>query len=126
MSWIFPVVQSIHLVGIALFVGTIIIGDLRILGYALRRYAVADISDRFAPWTRAGLAIMLTTGPVLFASDITRYSSNPAFLVKMAILAVALVFRFTVQRRERWVAIISIALWTCVVLAGRAIADFDV
>jgi len=125
-----PVIQSVHLGGIALLVGTIVLIDLRLLGYALDRYSVSEISRRFAPWTRAGLAIMLTTGPVLFASDVTRYSRNPAFLFKMAALLGALTFHFTTQqqeeRRGKIVAYISIALWTCVVLGGRAIADFDI
>jgi uncharacterized membrane protein len=129
-SLLFPVIQSIHLTGIALLVGAIVIMDLRLLGYALRRYDVAEIRRRFAPWTRAGLVIMLTTGPVLFSSDVTRYSRNPAFLFKMAVLFVALVFHFTLhqraERRGKLVAIVSIALWTCVVLGGRAIADFDI
>ena len=128
-SWMFPVIQSIHLAGIALLVGTIFITDLRILGYALSRYSVSDITRQFASWTRVGLAIMLTTGPILFASDVTRYVHNPAFIVKMALLLVALTFHFTVhartEKRGKWSALLSIALWTCVVLGGRAIADFD-
>ena len=129
-SWLFPAIQSVHLAGIALLVGTIVIIDLRLLGYALRRYAVAEIRTQFAPWTRAGLAIMLTTGPILFVSDVGRYSQNPAFLFKMAVLLLALTFHFTKharpENRDKLVAVISIALWTCVVLGGRAIADFDI
>ena len=129
-SWLFPAIQSIHLAGIALLVGTIVLVDLRVLGYALGRYSVSEISRRLARWTRAGLGIMLTTGPVLFASDVTRYSRNPAFLIKMAVLLGALTFHFTthrqLERRGRLSAYISIALWTCVVLGGRAIADFDI
>jgi hypothetical protein len=129
-SWLFPVIQSVHVAGIALLVGTIVLVDLRLLGYALDRYSVSEISRRLARWTRAGLAIMLTTGPVLFASDVTRYSRNPAFLFKMAVLVGALVFHFTthkrIERRGKLVALVSIVLWTCVVLGGRAIADFDI
>jgi hypothetical protein len=129
-SWLFPVIQSVHLTGIALLVGTIVLVDFRLLGYALTRYSVSEISRRLARWTRAGLAIMLTTGPVLFASDVTRYSRNPAFLFKMAVLVGALAFHFTthqqIECRGKLVALVSIALWTCVVLGGRAIADFDI
>ena len=129
-SWLFPLIQSVHLAGIALLVGTTVLVDLRLLGYALRRYSASEISSRCARWTRAGFAIMLTTGPILFASDVPRYSRNPAFLFKMAVLAAALAFHFTthqqIERRGKLVAVISIALWTCVVLGGRAIADFDI
>ncbi len=95
-SWLFPVIQSVHLAGIALLVGTIVLVDLRLLGYALGRYSISEISHRFARWTRAGLAIMLTTDPVLFVSDVTRYSRNPAFLFKIAVLGER--WRFTLQR----------------------------
>jgi hypothetical protein len=129
-SWVFPVIQSVHLVGIALLVGSIVLIDLRLLDYALRGYSVTEIRRRFAPWMRAGFAIMLTTGPVLFASDVTRYVNNPAFIFKMAVLLLALAFHFTIHGRTdkpgKLVGLISILLWTCVVIGGRAIADFDI
>jgi hypothetical protein len=129
-SLLFPLIQSIHLTGIALLTGPIVLLDLRLLGSVLNRYNPSDIRCRIAPWTRAGLAIMLTTGPVLFFSDIARYTSNPAFLFKMMVLALALIFHFTLQnrgeRQGKLVAVVSIILWTCVVLGGRAIADFDI
>src|SRR6188474_2122765 len=98
-SLLFPAIQSIHLTGIALSVGTIILIDLRVLDFALTRFGVGEISRRVAPWTRVGTAIMLTTGPILFAADVTRYISNPAFWVKMAVLSLALLFHFTLHAR---------------------------
>jgi len=59
-SWLFPAIQSLHLAGIALLVGTIVLVDLRLLGYVLRRYNVPELSDYFGPWTRRGLWIVLT------------------------------------------------------------------
>jgi uncharacterized protein DUF6644 len=123
-SWLFPVIQSVHLMGIALLVGTIVLIDLHLLGLALRRYPVAEIKLRFSRWKRAGFAIMMITGPILFASDVSRYIHNPAFLVKMAFLVAALLLQF-VEKRGKVGAAVSIALWSCVVLGGRAIADFD-
>ena len=115
--------QSIHLAGISLLVGTIVLVDLQALGYGLHRYA-----GEFARWTRAGAATMFVTGPILFASDVPRYMSNPAFRLKMIFLLLAVVFHFAVRHRvsPKLAALISITLWTCVVLGGRAIADFDV
>jgi hypothetical protein len=124
-SFLFPVIQSIHLIGIGLFVGTVVLTDLRALQLALLRYEIADIRRQLAPWNRGGLVIMLTSGPILFASDIPRYIHNPAFLVKMGVLLVALIFGRG-EKQTKIAAIISIALWTCVVLGGRAIADFDI
>jgi hypothetical protein len=68
------------------------------------------------------------TGPLLFFSDWHRYLNNPAFLVKMAILSIAVVTHFTLNRTKhrKLAAVLSLILWSCVVLAGRAIADFDI
>ena len=120
-SWIFPVVESIHVIGLAAFVGTIVLEDLRILGL---RFPDTQQHKR---WTHAGLAAMLLTGPAMFFSDTARYLHNPAFRVKAALLVLALVAHFTVRRSgTRFAAALSLALWTGVVLAARAIIDFDV
>lgn len=120
-SWTFPVVESIHVIGLAAFVGTIVLEDLRTLGL--------NIPDtrHLKVWTHAGLAVMLLTGAAMFLSDATRYLHNPAFQVKVAILVLALAAHFTLHSRgTRFAAILSLALWTSVVLAARAIIDFDV
>ena len=126
-SWLFPFIQSIHILGITLVVGTIAIVDLHLLGFGIRRRTLAE---DVAPWTAAGLLTVWVTGPLLFWSDWNRYIKNPAFLVKMAILAVALLTHFTIHRRatnhQKIAAVVSLVLWSCVVLAGRAIADFDI
>jgi hypothetical protein len=120
-SWVFPVVESIHVMGLAAFVGTVILGDLRTLG--LR---VSD-TRHLKPWTHSGLAVMLLTGAAMFFSDAMRYLHNPAFRVKVALLVLTLVAHFTLRRSgSRFAAVLSLTLWTCVVLAARAIADFDV
>ena len=124
-SLLFPIIQSIHLCGIALLVGSIAILDFRILGVTLHNYDTSELKRRFIPWKRTGLVVMLTTGPILFVSDIARYTHNPAFLFKMAILLVALIQNQT-EHRTKLAAFVSLALWICVVLGGRAIADFDI
>jgi hypothetical protein len=125
-SWLFPVIQSVHLVGLAILVGSIILVDLRLLDYGLRRFTNSKVSDEFKPWTRLGFAVMFVTGPILFFADAERYIHNPAFLFKIAALAVAAMVHFSMLRRTKMAAVISITLWTIVVLAARAIADFDI
>jgi hypothetical protein len=120
-SWIFPVIESVHVVGLAAFVGTIVLEDLHTLGVKIPH------TRHLKLWTHGGLAVMLLTGAVMFLSDATRYLHNPAFHVKITLLVLALTAHFTLHRREtRFTAGLSLALWTCVVLAARAIADFDV
>jgi hypothetical protein len=119
-SWIFPVVESIHVIGLAAFVGTLVLDDLRTLGLE-----IPDTS-RLRIWTYAGLALMLLTGVAMYFSDAARYRHNPAFRMKISLLVLALATHGPLRRfGPRFAAILSLALWTCVVLASRAIADFD-
>jgi hypothetical protein len=134
---LFPIIQSVHIIGLTLLVGTIFLLDLRLLGFG-RRHPKRDIASALAPWTFAGLLVIVATGPLLFFSDQTRYLNNPAFVLKMGLLAVALGTHYTLHRTavrditwlsaggQRLAAALSLLLWSSIVLAGRAIADFDI
>ena len=120
-SWIFPVTESIHVMGLTTFVGATVLEDLRTLN------AISWNSTNLRPWAHAGLAALLLTGLVMFFSDATRYLHNPAFQVKLAIAVPALALHFTLRRSgTRFGAAASLLLWTFVVLAARAVIDFDV
>jgi len=118
---LFPILEAIHVMGLALSVGTIVLVDLWLLGWRERPIA------RLAPWTWAGFAVMLITGAALFLSNVPRYVRNPGFLIKMGLLAMALLAHFTIHRKAtRGAAILSLTLWSCVVVSSRFIADLDV
>ena len=131
-EWVFPAVQSLHFIGFALSIGTIAIVDFRLLGLGMRRQAPADLAADLAPWTRLGIAVMLTTGPLMFSTDAVAYHYNPSFQFKMACLTLALLFHFTLHRRAvhpdvppiaaKLAAATSLLLWTAVVAGGRMIA----
>lgn len=120
-SWIFPVVESVHVIGLAAFMGTVVLEDLRTLSPKF------PAAGNLTKWTHGGLAVMLLTGAAMFFADTARYLRNPAFEVKITLLALALATHFTLHRRgTRFAAVLSLALWTGVVLAARAIIDFDI
>jgi hypothetical protein len=120
-TWLFPAIESVHLIGMALVVGTIALLDLRALGWIPASAMPAET------WTRRGLIAMVLTGLAMFFADTVRYVHNAAFWLKMAVLAVALVFHFTIHRRgSKWAAVLSLTLWTSLVVCGRLIADFDI
>jgi len=133
-SWLFPVIQSVHIIGLTMLVGTIFLVDLRLLEIGMKRHDVSDLASRLSPFTSGGLLTVLVTGPLMFGSDLSRYLNNPAFLLKMGLLVVALAAHFTLHRRvvrdgahrQKLAAVLSLILWSSVVLAGRAIADFDI
>ena len=131
-EWAFPVVESLHFIGLALSVGTIAIVDLRLLGIAMVRQSSSELAADLDIWTRIGLALMLITGPLMFSADAVNYHHNPSFQFKMACLSLALVFHFTMHRRAthpttpsllaKFAGLVSLALWICVVAGGRMIA----
>jgi hypothetical protein len=131
-EWAFPLVQSLHFMGFALSIGTIAIVDLRLLGLCMQREEAAGLAADLKPWTLAGMAVMVVTGPLMFSTDAYAYHVNPAFQFKMVCLMLALLFHFTLHRRAvrsdappagaKLAGAVSLLLWTAVVAAGRFIA----
>ena len=133
-AWLFPVIASIHLLGLAVLGGAVLVVDLRLLGLGLSRQPVIRIGRDAEPWLLASLLVMLPTGLLLFMCFATKYYYLASFWVKVACLSLALVFTFTVRRhvvmrdeidgnaaRHRCVALVSLSLWGSVALAGRLI-----
>ena len=135
--WLFAVTQAVHLVAVTVFVGAILIVDLRLLGWGPMRQspaAIARSAERTLLW--AGLAVLLTGIPQ-FTTNALRYYASPFFAFKMGLLAVALVYTATLRRRvaaadanrlqpwtPRLVGAVSIALWMGVTVSGRLIGFF--
>jgi hypothetical protein len=139
--WIFPVVESIHILGIVLLAFTASLIDLRLLGLGLlRRRPLAEVSRQLLPWAWGGIFLMIVTGVLLFASEAaSKCYESKAFYVKMALLALAIVnaaFSYLAVSRhaERWdshppsrtkiLAVFSLITWAGVIFAGRGIAYF--
>ena len=135
--WLFPVIESIHLLGLAMIGGAILVVDLRLLGLGLRHQPVAQLARSAHPWLVGSLAVMLTTGISLFLSESIRCYYSPPFWTKMELLLVAILFTFTVRRKValadekrvgpiwgRAVAFVSLALWFGVGFSGRWIAFY--
>ena len=132
--WLFPAVESFHLLALALLGGTILIVDLRLCGFGLRRQPVSELAREVQPWMIGGLTVMLISGAILFSSEALKCYENGAFWFKMVFLFLALVFTFTVRRKvtmsdetrvtplwSKLVAVTSLTLWSAVGLGGRGI-----
>ena len=135
--WLFPVIESIHLLGLAMIGGALLVVDLRLLGFGLTHQPVAQLARSAHPWLVGSLAVMLTTGISLFLSESIRCYYSPPFWTKMELLLVAILFTFTVRRKValadekrvgpiwgRVVAFVSLALWFGVGFSGRWIAFY--
>ena len=130
--WLFPIIASVHLLGLAMLGGAVLVVDLRLLGLGLSRQPVAQVARDAEPWLVASLVVMLPTGLLLFMCFATKYYYLASFWTKLACLVLVLVFTFTVRRRTtlrdaagtlrcKLVALGSLALWVSVALAGRLI-----
>ena len=130
--WLFPAIESFHLLALAVIGGSVLIVNLRLLGWGIEEQPVAQLWRDTRPYLMASLAIMLVSGLLLFTSEATKLYYHEAFWVKMTSLLLASLFTFTVLRkvaladqgrvRPAWskaVALISLLLWTGVGIGGR-------
>jgi len=137
--WEFPTIETIHIFGIVVIVGSTSILDLRLLGLTQRDKSVSKLAGRFLPWTWAGFILMVITGLLLYASEATKMFDNLGFQIKMVLIIVAglnaLIFHTMAYRSvgkwehdpvaplsARAAGLCSILLWFGIVAAGRWIA----
>ena len=134
--WLFPAIETVHLLGMTVLVGTVAAFDLRLLGWALQRTPVSELARRLLPWAWVGFGLQVVTGALLFSSEAAKMYVNPAFRLKMLLIclagAQALIFQFAAGRKltewdernavpiaARIGGLISLLLWISVVAAGR-------
>ncbi|HTV50226.1 MAG TPA: DUF6644 family protein [Steroidobacteraceae bacterium] len=137
--WAEPIVETVHVLTLTVFLGFVILLDLRLLDVTLRRFAVSEIFRQLNPGLFGGFAIMIATGLLLFAGDPVAVYSTLFFKLKMLMLVLAginiLWFNHTLGRRlPQWDAqsatpgaaklagLASLVLWVLIVAAGRGIA----
>jgi hypothetical protein len=129
-------VLAVHVLTLAVFVGTVVMIDLRLMGMTMAGAPASEVIGRLLPWNIAGLAVMLTTGTLLFfAAPVLAYE-NVFFRIKMVTLALAVanawVFERTIYRRiaewdrdpvpppmARVAGGLSLALWALIITSGR-------
>ena len=136
--FLFPLIESIHVIGLALVFGTIIIIDLRLLGAASAHRSFQRMASDILKWTWAAFAVTALTGALMFITNAAVYYNNFYFRTKMLLLVLSgmnmLAFELTAgrtihqwdkspsaPRAGRTVAALSVALWIGVIIAGRLI-----
>lgn len=139
---VYPTILSLHLTGMALFGGMILMTDLRLLGIAMTKRPVSAVVEGLRPWKHLGLTLVVTCGILLAWSKIALYWPNPFFKLKLLLLTLvtihALVFRGSVYSKAREMdqtsvipgrakaaAAISLVLWIGLVAAGRWIGYWE-
>ena len=137
-SWLYPLVETLHILGFVVLVGAAAMFDLRLLGIS-RSLSVIGLARHLLPWARAGLALAAPTGLLLFLSDATALASNPALQAKLVALGLGIVNTLVFHWRSfaavdswdrdaptpagaRAAALVSLGAWTATIALGRLIA----
>lgn len=135
---LFPMLESFHVIGLALVFGTIVVIDLRLLGWASSERPFERVAADILKWTWAAFALTALTGALMFITNATVYYNNSYFRIKMLLLVLSAVnmgaFELTARKSVRdWdaspsappagrrVAAISLLIWLSVIFTGRMI-----
>jgi hypothetical protein len=136
-QYMFPIVESIHVLGLGASVGLILWTDLRLVGAALRREPAIEVHEQMKPWMLTGFVVMMLSGALLFWSEAAKLYGSNTFRAKLIFLAIAginaLVFETREARtgevrrielgslplRARLAGWVSLIAWTGVIVFGR-------
>jgi hypothetical protein len=138
-GWAIPAIQSIHIIGIAIVMGSVFMILLRILGLAGTDQTLRQTSLRFGPWLTGSLWVLLATGILMVIGEPVRELVTVSFWVKMFLVAVSTLivagFRYTLRKDpQHWeevivrrgsihsLAILAFLVWVCIIVLGRLIA----
>lgn len=101
--WTYPVVNLIHVLGVATLFGAVLILDLRLLG-VWRRAPLAPITTVAAPVAMAGFMLAAASGACLLAANALEYEDNPVLLVKFSAIGLGFVNAIVLRRTTAWQA----------------------
>jgi hypothetical protein len=142
--WLYPSVETVHIVGIGLLFGSIAVLDLRLLGFA-RNISARALAKHVLPWTAASFLLIVPSGLSMFTAHATEFIDSPVFIIKMCLimaagLNAALFHTITFRTVDVWdaedmrklppppsarvSAAISLLLWISVIACGRLLAYF--
>jgi hypothetical protein len=136
--WLYPTVEIVHIVGFVILVGAAAMFDLRLLGLS-RQLPVADMAQHLLRWARLSLLLVVPSGVCMFMAHATEMAANPAFRLKLLLIATAafnaaMFHRGVFKSVRSWnqyvgvpvtakvMAVLSLVLWAGVITCGRLLA----
>ena len=132
--WFIPLLQTLHIIALTAFFGSVLLLVLRIFGWSHQSLTVAETAQRFVPWQQGALLMLALSGLFLIIAEPERELVNPIFWIKMLLIGVA-VFITWVHHRSlagsaggivdgaaKGRAVLLMLLWCVVILCGRWIA----
>jgi hypothetical protein len=135
-SWLFPTIETVHVLALTIVVGSIAMIDLRLIGASQRDRSVIELKIEVLPWTWTSFAVAVSSGFLLFCSNAVKYFANVPFRIKMIAMLLAginmLFFHLVTYRTAplwhlqakvpasaRVAGALSLALWISIVGFGR-------
>jgi hypothetical protein len=142
--WLYPSVETVHIVGIGLLFGSIAVFDLRLLGFS-RNISARTLAKHVLPWTAASFLLIVPSGLMMFTAHATEFIDSPVFILKMCLIMAAgvnaaLFHTITLRTADVWdseemrklppppsarvAGAVSLLLWISVIACGRLLAYF--
>ena len=131
----FPLVESIHVIGLAGVFGSIAIVDMRLLGLGNKKLPITYLSNQVLPWTWRSFFVAALTGTLMFIGNASTYYDNTPFRIKLVLLVLVginmAIFQFGTFRNvtawdtgkpapgARFAGAMSLLLWTGIIVTGR-------
>lgn len=137
-AWLYPGVETLHIIGFSVLVGAVAMFDLRVLGFG-RQLPVKALARHLLPWSAGSMLLVVPTGLLLFVADPLALLANRVFLLKLGLMVLAglnaLAFHAGPYRqaaawpqrappRAMLHALLSLGLWFGVITCGRLLAYF--
>lgn len=142
--WLYPGIETVHIVGVGLLFGSIAVLDLRLLGFS-RNIPVKRLAVHVLPWTAASFLLIVPSGLMMFTAHASEFIDSPVFILKMCLIMAAglnaamfhaVVFRtvdvwdsgemrgLSPPPSARVSAALSLLIWISVIACGRLLAYF--
>src|SRR5204862_4077382 len=120
---VIPTIQSIHIVGIGVVVGSVFMIDLRVLGWAGRDQTLVETVARFGPWLSGALCVLLVTGALMVVGEPARELLAFSFWFKMCLVVLATTLTWWVGRSQaKALTFVTLLVWIGIIFLGRLIA----
>ena len=127
--WLFPVIQSFHLIGLGILGGAVVLGDLRLLGLLFKTESISYVILQTKNWFNIGLSLLILTGIPLFLSEAVKCYYSRAFWIKISCLLIGVLFVYLIRNPlamksknhllMKMLGAKSFSLWVVTAASGR-------
>lgn len=130
--WAFPLIETFHLLALAVLLGSVLIVNLRVFGLGKNYLPAAQIARQLEPWMLWSIVVLIASGIPMAFSEPMKCFESASFPIKMGLMVVGIVSQLTIQRKwvmaegvstgkAQFAAMLSIAIWATVGAAGKGI-----